>query len=116
LPLGVCAFSLFVRFFLPQATLLVLLAVAVIPLLSALFRCAMGEREIRRNCQGELPFLRQIALAAAIVLLLIFEVAVSGMSFAKDVRPIEMLITAGIYVLYLAIITLAFLPRRATYT
>ena len=52
---------------------------------AAFVRAGLGTNRIRKSCGGKLPVLRQVALALAIILLMIFEFTACALSFAPDV-------------------------------
>lgn len=80
------------------------------PPVAAFVRSQIGWHQIAKRCRGRAPWLRQVAMAAAIVLLLAFEVTVSVLTF-DDVHPASAwCIPVGIYAGYLIMVSLALRP------
>ncbi|MBA3482830.1 MAG: hypothetical protein H0T51_13545 [Pirellulales bacterium] len=112
LPLGVSAIPSAVEVLFPKSDIAEIVTAVVIPIFSALIRSVVGVRQIRTLCEGALPIPRQIALAIAIVLLMLFEAFVAMLTFADDEPPSAWLAPAGFYVFYLATIAIAFVPPK----
>src|SRR5262245_28589525 len=87
LPLVVAAVPALVWTLVPDNVAAVAVAAILIPMAAALTRAAIGARQVRRLCGGYLPLGRQVALAAAIVFLLLFEGAVAFFVLADDEPP-----------------------------
>ena len=116
LPLAVALFPLFVDTFFPpqqgQVHPLAFVACTLVPLAAAMARAHHAEGQIRKACEGKLPILRQFALAAAILVMGVFEVAVAVLTFMQQ-RPAQAwLIPLVAYALYLTIVSLALRPTR----
>lgn len=111
LPLAVSAVPVTVALLLPRNDVAEVSAVLLVPMFAALVRTGIGVRQIRSLCDGRLPAARQLALAAAIVLLLLFEGLVSLLSFADDEPASAWAFPLAFYLGYLAAIALAFAPR-----
>jgi hypothetical protein len=116
LPLAVAAVtaaaSLVPKHFGGQAELFFFVGIGI-PIAAALARSTVGAHQIRRVCHGELPIGRQVALAAAIVFLLVFEGAVAMFSWTDNEPASAWLYVAALYVGYLGCAALAFIPGRA---
>ncbi len=80
------------------------------PPVAAFIRSQIGWHQIAKRCGGRAPWLRQIAMAAAIVLLLVFEIAVSVLTFAAAFPASAWCIPAAFYAGYLVMIGLALRP------
>jgi hypothetical protein len=112
LPLVIALLPPAVDWLFPKDTIAQIGVSVFVPIIAALVRSVIGARQIRSRCQGELPVLRQIAMAGAILLLLFFEASVAALTFAEP--PLALwLLPAGFYLAYLAALALALLPRSA---
>ena len=112
LPITVAAVPATIRVVCPRNDGAQIVAVVLVPITAALVRAMIGARQLRKLCEGALPILRQIALAIAIILLLLFEVLISAMTFAQGVVLSDWLTTLCVYVCYVAVMALAFAPHR----
>ena len=112
LPLAVAACPWAIKILFPQNDIAEMSAMILIPMAAALLRTATGALQIRRNCEGALPAVRQLALAAAIVLLLVFEIGVSMLTFSDDEPAFVWTIVFCFFGCYLVAAGLAFIPRR----
>lgn len=84
--------------------LIAVFASFVVPLFAAFARCEVGLKQIKTRVRNPPPIGRQVLLAAAIVVLLVFEVAVS-FSLLHGKAPIELWrFAVCLYVVYLAMI------------
>ena len=80
------------------------LACFLVPLVAAFARCEVGLKQIITRVGDPPPISRQVLLAAGIVVLLVFEVAIS-VSLKRGNAPIELWrLVAGLYAVYLALI------------
>jgi hypothetical protein len=87
------------------------MACILVPLAAALVRCEVGVRQLKARVRNPPPVARQILLAAAIVVLALFEVA-ANIARMCDV-PVEVWYTAGgLYAVYLVFIWGALRPSR----
>ena len=111
LPLAVAACPWAVKTLLPQNDIAEVFVAVFIPMAAALLRSVTGALQIRRNCGGELPVGRQLALAIAILLLLIFEMGVSLLTLAGG-DPASWAYVFCFFACYLFAAALAFIPRR----
>jgi hypothetical protein len=112
LPLVAAGIPLFVRATLPQNQAAHIIVVLFVPILTALVRTSVGWNQIARICNGRAPWHRQTALAAAIVLLLLFEACSAALIFT-DNAPVEaLLVPLALYCLYLLIISIALKAGR----
>jgi hypothetical protein len=82
------------------------------PPTAALIRTQIGWEQIAKRCGGRAPWLRQIAMAAAIVLLLAFEIVVSVLTFAKDLPASAWWFPVAFYAGYLVMVSFALRPSR----
>jgi hypothetical protein len=82
------------------------------PPIAAFIRTQIGWHQIARRCGGRAPWLRQVAMAAAIVLLLLFEIAVSVLTFDKMLPAKAWCVPVGFYAGYLVMVSLALRPYR----
>jgi hypothetical protein len=84
LPVAVAAIPHAIAILFPKNDIAEVSAVVLVPIVAALVRTAIGAQQIRNVCGGYLLRTRQIALALGIVLLLLFEGAVTLLTFADD--------------------------------
>lgn len=110
LPILAIVAPLIVRVVFPEAKLLPPLMVLFLPPCVAGARAKIGARQLIQEHGDSPPLLRQIALAAAIVLLLIFDVFVVFLAFNKGERPVAWLVPVGCYVAYLMLVLWALRP------
>lgn len=112
LPLGVAVFPALVKLLFPRSDLAEVGTFLLVPVGAALVRSVVGANQIRRVCDGALPIMRQLLLAQAIVMLLLFEGMVCALVFAAD-EPASAWGYAVIpYLAYLATIAFVFVPCR----
>src|SRR5436189_4050402 len=95
LPLFVALGPVLVRTTCPKPPVAVGLLLVLAPPVAALVRAHIGWHQIAKRCAGRAPWLRQIAMAGAIVLLLVFEAAVGILTFNDKVPVTAWWITAG---------------------
>ncbi len=114
LPVLVASGPVFVKAMFPKGHIAEVIAAVLVPILAALIRASVGWRQIARVCHDRAPWLRQMALAAAIVLLLLFEVAVSVLTFAGDAPASAWWLPAVLYAAYIFMITRALRPEPAS--
>lgn len=82
------------------------------PPVAAFIRTHIGWHQIAKRCGGHAPWLRQVAMAAAIVLLLGFEIVVSILTFDNAHPASDWLIPVGFYAGYLVMVSFALRPSR----
>lgn len=88
------------------------LAIFLVPMIAALLRCGIGSYQLR-TVVGFVSVRRQLALAAAIIVLLLFEIAVNVIRAAPDIPGEGWAFAAGLYAAYLVIIWATFrLPQK----
>lgn len=110
LPIVVAGTGLTLRLVCQDQILVGCVAVILIPLLAALLRSHLALGQVMHACRGRAPLSRQLAIAAAIVVLLSFEAFVNCMTLAKD-EPLEAwAVAAGFYAAYLCLIVWALRP------
>jgi hypothetical protein len=104
LPALVAAGPALAKAFFPRGHIAEIVAAILVPIFAALVRAGVGRQQITHACDGRAPLIRQLTLAAAIVLLLLFE-ATSGVLTCADDEPAHMwLFPAVFYAGYLALI------------
>lgn len=108
LPLAVASSTLVAAQFLPEP--LAALAAFFIPVGAAGIRAATAQDQLLRRCDGHAPLLRQLALAAAIVLLLVFELLASILGLIADAPLVIWCVPAAAYAAYLVLIVWALRP------
>jgi len=86
------------------------LILVLAPPIAALIRAHIGWHQIARRCGGRAPWLRQVAMAMAIILLLFFEGAVGILTFNDRLPVAAWAFPVGFYALYLGTISLALRP------
>ena len=117
LPLVAAGAPLLISLVFPQDDAAAMLAVVMVPIVTALVRTMVGWDQIARICNGGAPWLRQVALAIAIVILLLFELCSAMLIFAGGVPPEALLIPLVLYCFYLVMISLAlWRPRDESVT
>jgi hypothetical protein len=112
LPIVVVGTGLILRLICRDEVLVGCVAVVLVPLFAALLRSHVALNEVMHACGGRAPLLRQLAIAAATVVLLAFEVVVNGLSLAKEEPPEAWAVAGGFYFAYLCLITWALRPPR----
>ena len=112
LPVAVALVPIVLRTIFPPPNPIVPFAVVFMPIFVAMVRASIGVRQIARVCGGAAPVPRQLGLAAAIVMLLLFELAV-GVMATTDVEPAEAWwFPVTMLSLYLITISFALRPAR----
>jgi hypothetical protein len=112
LPLLVASGPIFVKKMLPRGHIAEVFVVVLVPIFAAIIRASVGRRQIVRICDGRAPWLRQIALAAAIVTLLFFEAVVGLLTFVGEEIPSAWWLALALYAAYVALVTYALRPGR----
>jgi hypothetical protein len=110
LPPIVASAPLIVKALFPNANIAKVLVVTLVPVAAAIIRAHFGVRQIARACGGEVPFFRQIGMAAAIVLLLLFEAGVGILTFSEDLPAEAWWFPIGFYSAYVTMIALVLWP------
>jgi len=106
LPPLVASAPLVVKLFFPNANVAKVLVITLVPVGAAITRAHFGVRQIARVCGGEVPFIRQMGMAGAIVLLLLFEAGVGVLTFSEDLPAEAWWFPIGFYTAYLVVIAL----------
>jgi hypothetical protein len=89
------------------------IAAILIPIVAALARTHHAHRQFQRR--GIRPtVLREILLASAVIMLMLFEGCLAVLLFAPGVPPSAWLVAAGMYLAYLAFILAALRTRFET--
>jgi len=109
-PLVVALGPILVRLVTPRPPLAVGMFLFFCPLVAMCVRARMGWHQIANRCGGRAPWLRQIAMAFAIVVLFGFEGAVSILTFSPDIPALAWLVPLGFYAGYLSLIAFALRP------
>jgi hypothetical protein len=110
LPLITAAAPSVVLLFLPRNDAAEIAAVVFLPIAVALLRASVGMRQLEAINGGFAPVSRQLALAVAISVLMLFEGLVGICRFADDEPNSVLLVAAAIYAIYLAAILVALTP------
>jgi hypothetical protein len=83
----------------------------VVPLVAALIRASAAQNQLRVACGREQPgVLRRLAVALAIVLLLLFEIAAGVMTWMNNVPNRHWMIAGAVYAAYVLVISAALAP------
>lgn len=102
------------RLFLPVAQIEDLVAIAVLaPIAGALLRAGIAWRQLALVCQGRPRIGRQLAMAGAIVVLILFEISSGLLLYVPNAPQSAWWFPAGLYVLYLGVINAALRPMVA---
>jgi hypothetical protein len=112
MPLLVAFTPSLIRALFPRGHLAEVVAAIFLPILLALFRSHVGSKQLRQFNKSDPIRGRQLALAAAITLLLLFEIGVMILHFANDEPGTAWIVTAALFVSYLFMIWIAVRPRR----
>jgi hypothetical protein len=110
LPPLVASAPLVVKTFFPNANVAKVLVITLVPAAAAMIRAHFGVRQIARVCGGRVPFFRQIGMAGAIVLLLLFEGSVGILTFSEDLPAEGWCFPIGFYSAYVAVIAMVLWP------
>jgi hypothetical protein len=108
LPLLAASSRAVVPFFVRDKFFASLVAVVGIPLLTALVRAGRGKEQLKRFA-GSTALWRQVVLAAAILVLILFEMLMAIL-LGADLEFISLFLAAVIYFIYLALVALAMWP------
>lgn len=107
LPLLMAAGPIVVKMTFPNPPLAAGVALVLAPPLAALVRAHIGWGQIAKRCGGRAPFPRQVAMAAAILLLFVFESAVSILTFEDKIPASAWWVPIATYAGYLIVISYA---------
>jgi hypothetical protein len=110
LPLFVAAIPLLLKWAGPRDDIGQILAVILLPPIAALARSAMIGRQLAAACRGQRPSHRQVLAAAAIVVLLMFEVGMGIASFDGKVGAGGATFIGAIYLVYVLLIHFTLRP------
>lgn len=109
LPLAVASSLDLIALFLGRANgAAELLAIIFVPIFAALLRCAAGINQLRAMGIRRPGVSRQILLAAAITVLMLFEGVANAIRAIRDIPNIATLIAVAFYATYLLLIWLTF--------
>lgn len=110
LPVAVASVPVLLRTFLPRGHLLLPFAAVCVPIVAAMVRASIGRQQIVRTCGEPPPVGRQIGLAVAIVLLLLFELSVGVLTCEQNEPAADWCFPAVMFSLYLITIVSALRP------
>jgi hypothetical protein len=112
LPLVVAVVPIVIKVICPKPPGEICVFLVLSPPVAALIRAHIGWHQIAKRCAGRAPCLRQLAMAAAILLLLLFEAAVSVLTFADNFPAAAWWFPIGAYAGYLVMIAAALRSPR----
>jgi hypothetical protein len=92
----------------PNNHIVELLIVFILPMCVAIFRATNGIVQLRKYCGTTERIWRQVVLAFAIIVLLVFEIAAGAFAVVNDPPDGYWLFLIAAYVTYVALILLAF--------
>jgi hypothetical protein len=84
--------------------------VIIVPIVAAILRTVSGGKELQRVCPEKPSALRQLSLAASIIVLIGFEMAANMIHVAADIRGYVWFYITGMYLAYLFLIFFALKP------
>lgn len=111
LPLVVAVAPLIIQILFGPRHIAEVVAAILLPIVLALYRSHTGTRQLSEICQGRIPWGRQLTLAVAIVLLLLFEMYVMVLHFADDEPPAAWIVAVVLFVAYVVTILMALRPN-----
>lgn len=112
LPLAVSAIPILVKTLFPKNDIAEVATFLLVPTSAALIRTAIAVQQLRNAYPSKPPMTRQLALAAAIILLLVYEGLVTLFSFANDEPTSAWICAFCFYLGYLIAIWFAFYSAR----
>lgn len=112
LPVLVAATPWLVRLGFPAGHLAEVVVAILLPIALALLRVHLGQEQLVRVCCGGPTWRRQLTLGVSISLLLLFEIAVMILYFAKDAPQSAWLAPLFLYSAYVITIWIALRPTR----
>lgn len=95
-----------------DAVIVAILSVGAAPILFALLRTGIAEKKLRYICGGRPPVWRQLLLALAIVLLLLFEAVANGIGCSAKPTPEIYFIAGTLYVTYISAMCACLAPTQ----
>jgi hypothetical protein len=110
LPVVVAFAPLLVRWAFRPGHLVEVAVAILLPIVLALVRIHVGSKQLIDSCGDEVGWGRHLALAAAIVLLLLFEMCVMILHFADDEPLSAWFVPIALFAIYLATIYMALRP------
>jgi hypothetical protein len=110
LPLIVVSVPLLVRWTCPPGHIAEVGAVVLLPMFAALIRSQFAWEQFGMSCATGVTWDRQVLFAAAIILLLFFEITCGAAAMAREALQEIAVLAAIPYLLYLAPITIALRP------
>lgn len=96
----------------PQPPPVACIVLVFSPPIAAFVRSQIGWHQIAKRCGGQAPWLRQVWMAGAIVVLLAFEIMVSVLTFNPALPASAWGFAVGLYAGYLVMVSLALRPAR----
>jgi len=113
LPVAAPMTTLIARAAFPPGHIVEVIVAIFVPMIVALVRAAIAQKQLNRACNGMPTWSRTIALALAITLLLLFEIAAGIMTFGGGAPPEVSAIAVILYCAYLACISFSLRPAAA---
>jgi hypothetical protein len=110
LPLVVAAAPLIVKAIFPNPPVAAGVFLVLSPPVAAMIRAHIGWQQIALRCGGRAPWMRQIAMALAIMLLCVFEGSVTILTFDNGAPADAWLVPIGTFAGYLVMINFALRP------
>ena len=110
LPVLVAFTPLLVRALFPVGHIAEVVAAVLLPIVLALIRIRLGSKQLAQICGENVGWGRQLWFASAIVLLLVFEMYVMILHFAKDEPLSAWLVSFVLLGVYIATIWIALRP------
>jgi cytochrome c biogenesis factor len=113
LPLVVATIPWVVAWAFPRNDIAEVGTVVLLPMVAALIRSVLGYRQIYEKFQDGLTAKRQVVLAVAIILLMLFEGCAATLAFDKKLPRAAWGCSLALFGCYLVAIGIAFNPRPA---
>jgi hypothetical protein len=110
--LAVAAIPFIVKIAFPRNDLAEVAATIFVPMIAALVRSSMAWKQLYPACGRNPPWHRQLFAAAAILVLLVFEVTVSLATLAKGIPQEVWFVAVCQYLVYGALMYCALRPGR----
>lgn len=111
LPVLVAITPMLIRALFRPGQLVEVIAAVLLPIALALLRIHIGAKQLARATGGNVGVGRQLVLAAAIILLLLFEMYSLILFFAKGEPSSAWLVPGGLWVAYVVAIWFAIRPN-----
>jgi hypothetical protein len=108
LPLAVATIPWIAARIFPRNDIAEISSVVLVPIVAALIRAVLGYRQIYGKFQDELSAKRQVVLAVAIIILMLFEGCAASLAFAKGAPRTAWIYPLALFACYLVAIGIAF--------